>query len=221
MMETQTASCGVDVWVTLDEPWVTFGERRDIGLEKPSCANARAALLNALREIERARHQQERTGSRRIGHALIAIGKRVRPHFITLSADPHAAKAYLELLGMFSPVAVENSDCVSALIWMVLDERRSTHQSAEDTRSPPIQAGASTYRDGHLSEGAFRPEKRRGRPPLISRELKLKALEAKSARDAAKILYQTSHPVTQQVKNVYSILRHFKRADKTNQTGSF
>jgi len=54
--------------------------------------------------------------------------------------------------------------------------------------------------------------KKRGRPTLIPDERKLKALEVKSWRERAKILYNTNYPTLQQVKNAPSILRHFQRA---------
>jgi len=55
---------------------------------------------------------------------------------------------------------------------------------------------------------------KRGRPALPE-HLKRQALEKKSARgtnsECAKILYQTSRPTAQQVKNVTGILKHYRK----------
>ena len=58
------------------------------------------------------------------------------------------------------------------------------------------------------------PAKKRGRPSKFSSSLKQKAYVAKSKgtnRDAAKILYGTTRPSGQQVKNVPTILRNLKK----------
>ena len=58
-------------------------------------------------------------------------------------------------------------------------------------------------------------KRRRGRPTTIPDELKRKALaakcEGKSNKELAKILYTNTYPSPQQVKNVPSILRHFRK----------
>jgi hypothetical protein len=53
--------------------------------------------------------------------------------------------------------------------------------------------------------------KPRGRPTEIADTLKERALRASGGQERARILYQTRYPTPQQIKNVPSILRHFKR----------
>ena len=57
-------------------------------------------------------------------------------------------------------------------------------------------------------------KKKRGRPTKIADELKAKALEVQGGTARAKILYQTSYPTPQQVKNVPAVLRHFERTHR-------
>jgi hypothetical protein len=60
-------------------------------------------------------------------------------------------------------------------------------------------------------------KKRRGRPTVISDELKLQALGVQGGKARAKILYQTSYPTAQQVKNVSSLLRHFEQTRRKSE----
>jgi hypothetical protein len=59
------------------------------------------------------------------------------------------------------------------------------------------------------------PRKKRGRPSKIPDELKLRALSVKGGKARAQILYCTSYPTPQQVKNVPTILRHFESRRQT------
>lgn len=62
-------------------------------------------------------------------------------------------------------------------------------------------------------------KRKRGRPIKISDSLKRRALEMKDAtnKTRAQILYETGYPSLQQVKNVPSILRHFKRKSNVKE----
>jgi hypothetical protein len=60
-------------------------------------------------------------------------------------------------------------------------------------------------------------KKRRGRPTVISDELKLQALSVQGGKARAKILYKTSYPTAQQVKNVSSLLRHFDQTRRKSE----
>jgi hypothetical protein len=53
--------------------------------------------------------------------------------------------------------------------------------------------------------------RKRGRPQKISEELKRKALEVDGGTARARILYGCKHPTSQQIKNVYSILRYYRK----------
>jgi hypothetical protein len=55
---------------------------------------------------------------------------------------------------------------------------------------------------------------KRGRPVKIPDERKRLALSVNGNRERARILYNTKFPTPQQVKNVYSILRHYQRTFK-------
>ena len=65
--------------------------------------------------------------------------------------------------------------------------------------------------------GELAQQRKRGRPTEISEELKKKALTVKGDTPRARILYQVKYPTPQQVKNVYSILRHYKRTHQPKQ----
>jgi hypothetical protein len=54
------------------------------------------------------------------------------------------------------------------------------------------------------------PRKKRGRPTEIPDDLKRRALTARGGKARAQILYRTKYPTAQQVKNVWSILRHYR-----------
>ncbi|MBZ5583374.1 MAG: hypothetical protein LAQ30_14425 [Acidobacteriia bacterium] len=79
----------------------------------------------------------------------------------------------------------------------------------------PNQTGATEPGGGGPTRTEGGPVVRRGRPEKIPKASKQKALEVKNDggtnRDAARALYNTSYPTHQQVKNVSSMLRNYKR----------
>ena len=74
---------------------------------------------------------------------------------------------------------------------------------------------AEHSRSASRSTGEPAPRKSPGRPTTISIEQKRLALaakkEGKTNKECAQILYDIRCPTQQQVKNVTSILRHFKK----------
>jgi len=76
-------------------------------------------------------------------------------------------------------------------------------------------ASIATYLSEPAPEGPPKQAKKRGAPIKISNRLKEAALAAKEKggtnRDAARILYHTGEPTPQQVRNVPSTLRHYRR----------
>lgn len=54
------------------------------------------------------------------------------------------------------------------------------------------------------------PRRKRGRPTEIPDERKRRALDAQGGKARAQILYATKYPTPQQVKNVSSILNHYR-----------
>jgi hypothetical protein len=54
--------------------------------------------------------------------------------------------------------------------------------------------------------------RKRGRPSKIPDERKQRALAAKGNKERAMILYGTTYPTPQQVKNVYSILKNYQKS---------
>ena len=85
---------------------------------------------------------------------------------------------------------------------------RSLVQSINSSRSEQEDAGGS-------STGEPAPRKSPGRPTTIPIEKKRQALaakkEGKTSKECAQILYGIRYPTNQQVKNVTSILRHFRK----------
>jgi hypothetical protein len=73
----------------------------------------------------------------------------------------------------------------------------------------PVPDPESQVRSGNGTK-----TKKRGRPAKFPAEVMEKAVAAKEAgqtnRECAKILYATSYPTAQQVKNVSSIFRHYR-----------
>jgi len=61
------------------------------------------------------------------------------------------------------------------------------------------------------------PRKKRGRPTKIPDESKLEALRVRGDKARARILYRTSYPTQQQVKNVPAILRHFRQTRQQSE----
>jgi hypothetical protein len=82
----------------------------------------------------------------------------------------------------------------------------------------PNTADYPTRNSSTLVESRSQPKSRgkRGRPSTISDELKEGALAVKGGKARAQILYQTRYPTPQQIKNVPSILKHFRRKSQSN-----
>ena len=81
---------------------------------------------------------------------------------------------------------------------------------------PVTSDSACSNREATESNVQSTPTRKRGRPKKIPDELKLKALNAKGGKARAQILYQTTHPTVQQVKNVPSIINNFKRTHQSS-----
>ncbi|MEP7354190.1 MAG: hypothetical protein ABI824_13250 [Acidobacteriota bacterium] len=77
------------------------------------------------------------------------------------------------------------------------------------TRAGFWHARASAGQDKNVASPAVEGKKR-GRPSKMSDDLKREALKQKGNRPRACILYGTKFPTPQQVKNVSTILRHFR-----------
>ena len=94
----------------------------------------------------------------------------------------------------------------------VLDE---WEESAWKGEPQPGLEVAEHSRSASRSTGEPAPRKSPGRPTTISIEQKRLALaakkEGKTNKECAQILYDIRYPTQQQVKNVTSILRHFKK----------
>jgi hypothetical protein len=92
------------------------------------------------------------------------------------------------------------------------DEPSDSDEPSESTtsdRSPRKSIERKSALDNPDTRPPARP--RRGRPIEIPDDLKEKALRVTGGKARAKILYRTPYPTPQQVKNVPTILRHFKR----------
>jgi hypothetical protein len=93
----------------------------------------------------------------------------------------------------------------------------------------PIGSDGSTdsrFGDAGTNEAARRQEpaasrsfsrKRRGRPAKIADALKEKALSVIGGTARARVLYQTRYPSAQQVKNVSTILRYYKKSRRSTE----
>jgi len=90
--------------------------------------------------------------------------------------------------------------------------RQGTNQTVN--RDDPAIASRQTMTSRTL------PPKRRGRPQTISDEKKRAAQAVKDGggtnMDAAKVLYNEKRPSPQHVKNVPTILKHFKKKNRNN-----
>jgi hypothetical protein len=64
---------------------------------------------------------------------------------------------------------------------------------------------------------ALRPQTKRGRPTKIPDERKQRALAVQGGKARAQILYAIKYPTAQQVKNVSSILKHYRRKGTPSQ----
>jgi hypothetical protein len=98
---------------------------------------------------------------------------------------------------------------------LVEREQRSYYTEAQD-RGEAIRAAAALD-DAIKGDVKSTNRKKRGRPTEISDELKEKALRVQGGKARAQILYQTKRPTVQQVKNVTTILRHYRRKRQPNQ----
>ena len=81
----------------------------------------------------------------------------------------------------------------------------------------PSELLALSSNGGRKQEGLITPpSKKRGRPLEIDVRRKEAALAARargeSWKEAAKLLYGTSYPSTQQVKNAPNVLNYYKRS---------
>jgi hypothetical protein len=182
---------------------------------KPDHAEAYEALRHALEELET--FHQRRTSdcnSERGGDWIKNMCINNRPYIITLAASTQEAKTNIELMDMFSASPAQNIESLIALFSKVLstDARdASEHASSDRSASKPHHATTSEFGKGSQNVGSEAP-KRRGRPLRIPLELKRKAAEIVGTnRDRAKILYQTDYPNGQQVKNVPTVLRKYRR----------
>lgn len=124
--------------------------------------------------------------------------------------------------------------------WRKYEERRRRRSSSDTVDGPNATADVSGSQDQDTSQISKSPLRRQsqgdeedftasdrpakdppvktkkpGRPP-IPEERKRKALEAKSQgksnKQCAQIIYDAPYPTAQQVKNVYSILRYYKKS---------
>jgi hypothetical protein len=106
------------------------------------------------------------------------------------------------------------AESINLILWLKLNCGITGTSSAAISGEIPLDSVSNV--DGKL-------KKRRGRPTKISDELKEQALQAmamgKTNNDASKILYNTSHPTVQQVKNVPSLLRKLKRKKEQELSG--
>jgi hypothetical protein len=103
----------------------------------------------------------------------------------------------------------------SAITWRKI---RALQLANPTTVQPPADR-LEPSAPGNSPEGnvASRPRRKPGRPTKIPDELKQRALAAQGGRARAQILYVTNYPTPQQVKNVSSILRHYRKKRTPNQ----
>jgi hypothetical protein len=88
---------------------------------------------------------------------------------------------------------------------------------ATDSTEGQSQAWGGSLESVPEGNVTSRPQRQRGRPTEIPDERKQRALAAQGGKARAQILYATKYPTPQQVKNVSSILKHYRRKGTPNQ----
>lgn len=186
-------------------------------LLKPSRDDAREGLRLGLDEFYTAVQEWEATHSGADSDRISSLCKRMLPHMITLAVDTHEVRDIVDLIGIFSEATNFNPDAIIALVWRILGtlDVKGTAQS-QSGKSEQERAGQENrfcskggLEEAECSAGAM-PRKKRGRPIEIPIERKLRALNARTNREQAQILYEKKYPTRQEMKNVYSLLKPFK-----------
>lgn len=129
-------------------------------------------------------------------------------------ADTQVRQDMAQTLGIAIGEPQEEPDCeraalrLAAIDWVIRTKTQQGDRLGAALEDAITRPQDTSKNDGDIDTG---PRKKRGRPTEIPDERKRRALAARGGKARAKILYQTSYPTPQQVKNVPAILRHYKR----------
>lgn len=162
-------------------------------------------------------------------HELIGDAIKYRYRFHDVPPDPIPGEPpgiNLSNAEWWDYIGLKERHNLAMAIKPYLEDREAHWQSICASRRP---TDASNGTEGQLQtapgpseslpEGGVpsRPQRKRGRPTEIPDERKQRALAARGGKARAQILYATKYPSPQQVKNVSSILKHYRRKGTPKQ----